>query len=708
MAFHLDVQTCEKCGNLRVRFEASDKLSICDGVPKWIVWGVPKWAPKVWEVCKFLVGSQSESLEGSQSEAGTALRPLRDNSLLQGLVIDDYFAVSVEPKEVDNKESEARRCYDRAQEAYAATDLLGSPAKDVLDLGENSGKIIGAFINSEPSTLARGLCAAGAPPQKRVSLSFITLAMCRLTHTTDVLFLCLLCGWISVLSFRRPLMSILSRSFHLVDQNLVDQNKPQLIKFPRSVASELVLLAVLIPLAVVDLGAEYFERVFCTDASNEMGAICSAPVSREVAQALWRTCRSKGSYTRLLSPAEVVLKRCGVLEEKDPNVPSLSIDRPLACNYDFLEIYAGAAAITRYMDLMRCSCGPPLDLSNSEEFNLMWPHVLVWISCLIASGRLRSFFVSPPCTTFSKMRRPRLRSAEFPLGFDASDPQTKTGAILACRGCQLMYVGAVNDVPGIMETPYPVAAGEEASLCRWDQDWFMSVGEQASQVLQVPWSSCRFGAGEDQMQWWACPCSHTRCFHKSICNLCPRTRWVPGNHLELRNWDQEIQARDWSVHRSWRPWEPAGQWCCCLFGLASRSLLDFHFRFPHQLAWGEQCASFAQEACKVQEADPCGELGWQLCSQGSNIKGKQLFEVPFSSPQKGLCTAGRFGHLPHVALCPNQTQRLWWSYKIYGAKTSSSRPWPWFVGGRRPLQALRTWCFCWMVSPVPKPCRHFQ
>ena len=46
----------------------------CDGVPKWVFWGVPKWASKVWEVCKFLVGSRSESLEGSQSEAGTLRR----------------------------------------------------------------------------------------------------------------------------------------------------------------------------------------------------------------------------------------------------------------------------------------------------------------------------------------------------------------------------------------------------------------------------------------------------------------------------------------------------------------------------------------------------------------------------------------------------------------------------------------------------------
>ena len=60
--------------------------------------------------------------------------------------------------------------------------------------------------------------------------------------------------------------------------------------------------------------------------------------------------------------------------------------------------------------------------------------------------------VSSPCTTFSVMRRPRLRSVDKPFGFNTQDPQTSTENILDQRGAQLKYVAATNDAAGIMET----------------------------------------------------------------------------------------------------------------------------------------------------------------------------------------------------------------------------------------------------------------
>lgn len=74
----------------------------------------------------------------------------------------------------------------------------------------------------------------------KVALSFITLALCSLAFTTDALRLCLLGGWVAVVNYRRPLMSILAKGYHLVDH----QNAPKLVQLPRSVATELVLLAV--------------------------------------------------------------------------------------------------------------------------------------------------------------------------------------------------------------------------------------------------------------------------------------------------------------------------------------------------------------------------------------------------------------------------------------------------------------------------------
>ena len=96
-----------------------------------------------------------------------ANRPLRNSSQCQGLVIDDFFALSVERAGCDRTSSVAHETFQTAQEAYRQAKLLGSPAKDVD--AETAGKLIGAYVNAKPETLGRGLCTVGAPPEKRIA-----------------------------------------------------------------------------------------------------------------------------------------------------------------------------------------------------------------------------------------------------------------------------------------------------------------------------------------------------------------------------------------------------------------------------------------------------------------------------------------------------------------------------------------------------------
>lgn len=114
---------------------------------------------------------------------------------------------------------------------------------------------------------------------------------------------------------------------------------PKLLRLPRSVATELVLLAVLMPLAIADLGALYYPKVFATNPSSMKGAICWAKLPQRVLQVLWKRCMSKGSYTRILSPAEVVLRSNGLLARFSVAMP----ERPLAYKFDFLEIFSALA-----------------------------------------------------------------------------------------------------------------------------------------------------------------------------------------------------------------------------------------------------------------------------------------------------------------------------------------------------------------------------
>ena len=213
------------------------------------------------------------------------------------------------------------------------------------------------------------------------------------------------------------------------------------------------MLAILVPFAVSDLSACFHDHVFCTDASLEKGAICSARVPLRIARHLWSGLRSKGAFHRLLPPAEALAKRIGMHEEV-PEEPPVRAARPLAFHYEFIEIFSGAAVATAAAASLGMVVGPPIDLSCSPEFNMEWVHVISWLSFLVSSRRVLAFMVSPPCTSFSLMRRPALRSRLCPFGFDPAHLQTKVGNLLAHRGLQLLRVGLVNGVAGLFETPF--------------------------------------------------------------------------------------------------------------------------------------------------------------------------------------------------------------------------------------------------------------
>ena len=412
----------------------------------------------------------------------TASRPLRSFDQCQGLVIDDFFAISVESHQTPPSESRSAKAFRQAQAAYAKHGILGSPDKDVC--GETSGKTIGAFVNSSKESIKNGMITVGAPIGKRLGLSFITMMLCRSPATTDVLHACLVGGWVSLMTYRRPMMSVLDSSFKLVDSQSINQNAPKVIRLPRKTASELVLLSVLVPLMLTDIAAPHSPFVYCTDASSTKGAICRAEIASERAEILWRVSRSKGAYTRLLTPAEATLRHLGELEEKEIE-PERQVDRPIAYHFEFIEVFAGAAVITSAVADLGVVVGPPIELTFSPAYGLKESLVIQWLTCLLQDKRLLSFFLAPPCTTFSITRRPSLRDADYPFGYDPWDEQTQTGNLLANRSGQMMKVGKENDAAGLWETPF---SSKMKHLPAW------KAIRRLCCAAEVRTDSCRFGS----------------------------------------------------------------------------------------------------------------------------------------------------------------------------------------------------------------------
>ena len=174
-----------------------------------------------------------------EDEEITSRRASRSLQCMQGLVIDDFFAVSVESSTSLPEASRSKVLHHKAQEAYAQEAILGSPQKDVL--AEDSARVIGAFLDSSRKTRKLGLVKVGVPPEKRYGLSWISLNVAQLRSTTDSLHLALIGGWVSALTYRRPMLGILNQAFTLVKNENYDPAAPKVLPLSRQVCDELVI-----------------------------------------------------------------------------------------------------------------------------------------------------------------------------------------------------------------------------------------------------------------------------------------------------------------------------------------------------------------------------------------------------------------------------------------------------------------------------------
>lgn len=424
------------------------------------------------------------------SQEITSDKVWQGQDILQGLVIDDFFSIAITPdnpqvSQVQSR-SKAGKVFDEAVSLYKKVGLLGSPEKDVDDA--TKGKVAGAELDSSQETRNLGLVTLGAPAVKRLALSLVSLELSSRQVTSDSLHCCLLGGWVSAALYRRQFMSVLFHSHHLVDATGVDAARPRVVALPRKVAQELTLLSVLCPLMTVDLSARIQQKVFASDSSDAKGAYVSTDSSEDMARLLWRSGSKKGGYARLQNKIEALARKLEVNEEPFslsgfPQVQK--VKKPIGLRYDFLEICGGAAKVSREMAKRGWNVGPCIDLDRSKHFNLASLELVRWLLHLVEEGLLDSFFVQPPCTTFSPAAFPPLRSYALPYGFSRSCARTKLGNILAFRALTLMLVASRCSVVALLEQ-------SRRSKMAWLPEWVF-LREQG--LVDENWlASCMYGS----------------------------------------------------------------------------------------------------------------------------------------------------------------------------------------------------------------------
>ena len=401
------------------------------------------------------------------SEELVSNRPFAGSSVLQGLIIDDFFCLSVEDENVEQGTSEAKARFDLASNTYAAEGLRGSPHKDVIE--QTKAKIAGAELDSSLATRKCGLVTLASPSAKRLALALVSQEVAKLRSTTDSLHACLIGGWTSALMYRRPLMSVLFASHHLFDSSALDSSRPKVIPLPRAVAQELLLLSILSPLMCTDLTATFGKEVFCTDSSDAKGAIVATTVPEKLSRFFWRVGSKKGGYARLMTKQEALLHKLSLRDdfesfgfEEDPlqEAPKKS---PLL-RFDFIEICGGASKVSRELAKLGWVVGPCLDLDSSIHYDLASDELFRWVCHLLESGLLDGFMVQPPCTTYSPAQHPALRFYTLTRGYNPTEPRTLLGTCLALRSFALMMVASRVKAIGLL------GQSRKSKMC-WMPEW---------------------------------------------------------------------------------------------------------------------------------------------------------------------------------------------------------------------------------------------
>ena len=390
-----------------------------------------------------------------------ASRPPPISSCAEALVIDDFFAVSlVDASSLKGLEGEARsqalqastatQCVLRAKEAYRGAQLAGSDHKD--NMGSLTYTVAGAEVCSELGLVEQGAVLVGAPLQRRLALSFVTLKAAALPGTSEELISSMLGAWVSYIQFRRPFACFLDSAFKLGVKKAHPSGSPAR-PLPRKAACELSLLAACAPLLATNIAV----HVYCADASLAKGAFCKARVGRDISEAVWHS-GTKGGHTRLAprqpddpcpeTPAELFDGPRG--EALPPEELASAKARPLGMDYDFAEVFSASGAVSEAARELGLRVGPRVSLAASEEFDLLRAHVLDWLLYFIMRGRLRSLYIRMPAGSFSRAFRPRCRSVHRPLGVGPLPAKVGLENRLASRALFLLRFCQRCGVPCIL------------------------------------------------------------------------------------------------------------------------------------------------------------------------------------------------------------------------------------------------------------------
>eukprot|EP00435_Cladocopium_sp_Y103_P055331 s818_g18.t1 len=312
-----------------------------------------------------------------------------------GLVIDDFFYISREPKWAQPLQTAAARALTKARDVYKREGLLGSEEKDVE--AQSLFKAVGAEVNSSDFAVSSGFVTVGGPVAKRLALSVLSLRASALPGLSPQLASRLAGNWTSLLMYRCCLCAVVDGLFAF-GTHANDLDPCTVLPLPRKLCRELVLLSSLAPIMCSNVAVDYLARIFASDASLAKGAYVSADIGPEICEEVWLDSDKRGGYVTLDGGFKEILWHLG--EKASEDLPGPGLVRPKASPllyFDFVEICGGVGAVSSAANGLGLVVAPPLDLSASSFYDLQNLRLLDWILHMIQQGRFFSEAVLAAC-----------------------------------------------------------------------------------------------------------------------------------------------------------------------------------------------------------------------------------------------------------------------------------------------------------------------
>lgn len=240
------------------------------------------------------------------------------------IVLEHYLRSHLPP---ENSEGSSRTA--AAREAYRKVGLECNSKKAFADL--TCSRFWGIELDGDKGLLR---CSS----LRLWPITVVTVRTCMLGLATIGLLEAIAGSWVSLLGVRRKLFSLLD----IIFEPLSVKDQKAVVRLSDELKSELLAVAVMGSLAVVNLRAVFAPFVCATDASMGWMAAVRSPLPPKICQELSRHTIRKGLWSRLLNPNAALQRSHGQLAAED-EVPE---DEEPYSMHPFWEILARSLTYT--------------------------------------------------------------------------------------------------------------------------------------------------------------------------------------------------------------------------------------------------------------------------------------------------------------------------------------------------------------------------